>query len=176
MEKYIKHMISLGLIFIMVLAGCSSKEEDIQASKEEVEKFGEITNLINDGNFEETETKLKALYEDCSYSDEEGINKMIQYKLFYEKQNMQDEALAVVVDYIRANKNKIGNFENSNHEEHFRYAVRTLNNMLENVAEDKKEEIINDIGKDTLTEYNEQYLYPPFEMEAEAKPQRYLEY
>lgn len=95
---------------LSLAAGCSSSDDtsgESVLSEEELadnERYFEITNLINEGNYDEALTKLEERYSGVDYSDESlGGGKMIQYRLFYDEQGMYDEAATVALDYIEAN-------------------------------------------------------------------------
>lgn len=109
MKRSRRFLIS-GLIAVSLFSfyGCSSDTaaENTSMSQEQEDKndkFFEITELINAGSYDEALVKMEERYKDTDYASVDGSNKMIQYRLFYEKQGMYDEAMTVVLDYLTAN-------------------------------------------------------------------------
>ena len=60
---------------------------------ESEEKYFEITNLINDGDFDRAWTEMEELYGDTDYTGIEGFNKMNQYRLYYDTLGEYDDCL-----------------------------------------------------------------------------------
>ncbi len=107
-------LIFVGIIIVLIATviciavfSPSSNNELTVEEKAKLKSFGDITDLINAEKFDEAKVKLEELYKDVSYQDDDGVNKVNQYALFYEKQGKSKEKVSVYLDFLKANEEDI---------------------------------------------------------------------
>lgn len=124
-------------ISLFCFAGCSSSDVDSSDNSavltESEEKYFEITNLINDGDFDRAWTEMEELYGDTDYTGIEGFNKMNQYRLYYDTLGEYDEEIEVLFDYINEN----GYTENSD-DGNYDYVVDCIGDIIDYVSDENK--------------------------------------
>lgn len=99
--------------------------------------------------------KMETEYGACDYAESEGSNKMNMYRMYYLKQEMYDDAIHVIMDYVRENKlaEQIGNFEDENDENIFKYCVKEISDNYEFLSEEMQDQVMGYIGSEILQEY-----------------------
>ena len=142
-----------AILLSLSLYGC--EEKDVGPSQEE---FFAITQMIQDGEYEQAEAALEEAYGQTEYAMRpSGDNKMNQYRLFYVSQGQYDEAMTVLLDYLQANDfvNYLADVPGDTlpTEDGCVYAVVQAKGLLESVSSEMKAEATELIGQDLLDKY-----------------------
>ena len=119
------------------------------------EEFFAITELIQNGEYEQARSALDEVYAQIDYgSGSAGFNKMNQYRLYYVSQGLYDDAMTVLLDYLKANDfiNHLKEVpaDTNTLEDNCVYAIAQVKSILEFVSDEKRAEAIETIGQELL--------------------------
>ena len=148
-KRLLSAIVCFTTIALLVGCGNSAKEEQ----KKKADTFFKIADEINSGEYEKAFKDLESTYGNVDYSSEpDGDNKMIQYRLYYDKQQMYDKEMDVLLDYLQANdfKKILESKEDSVKKVDVNTAIHCADDILEKVSKAKKEKAIDIIGKENL--------------------------
>ena len=87
---------------LMIVCFCACGNESANGPTNE--EFFAITELIQNGEYEQAKSALDEAYAQTDYASvPSGYNKMNQYRLYYVSQGLYDDAMAVLLDFLEAN-------------------------------------------------------------------------
>ena len=148
-KRLLSAIVCFTTIALLVGCGNSAKEEQ----KKKADTFFKIADEINNGEYEKAFKDLESTYENVDYASEpDGDNKMLQYRFYYDKQQMYDEEMDVLIEYLQANdfENILRSKEVSVDKENVEMAIGCVSDILDKVSGDRKEKAIDIIGKENL--------------------------
>ena len=106
-----KKILFTSIICVMIIVltvGCGKSEKEKQ--KEQLAKndiYFNIVEEIKNGDYKKALSDIKSNYGDFDYSDgADGFNKMNLYRAYYDKQNMYDDEMNILLDFLKANNFK----------------------------------------------------------------------
>lgn len=139
MKKYKIYFFSGAIIAsMMCFGGCSSdnsSESSVLSEEQQAENdtFFEITDLINAGDYENALALMEERYKDTVYSEVDGMNKMNQYRLYYNAQGMYDESISVIFDFIIEN-----GYTPDSTDSDYEMAVGFIEDIIDSVSDENK--------------------------------------
>lgn len=139
------------LIITLFVGGCGDSSEKQQ--QEENQKYFETVDLIKNGDYETALNNIENLYGNADYADHlDGANKMILYHLYYHYQQRYEEEMDVLLEYLQANNfEKIMESTDENADKvSIRAAIHSVSEILDKVSADKRDEVIQIVGKTYL--------------------------
>lgn len=153
MKKIVIFLVCAALAMVC-LCSCGSESETGPTNEE----YFAITELIQSGEYEQAKSALNEAYAQTDYAAvPSGFNKMNQYHLYYVSQGLYDDAMTVLLDFLKAN-----DFENhlkevpadtNTLEDNCVYAIAQVKSILESVSNEKRAEAIEFIGQELLDKY-----------------------
>lgn len=100
MKKKI-YMLIMCMLTVSVLFGCGNDETQEQQADQGT--YFKIVDEINNGNYETAFSDIEKNYGNVDYKDpSDGMNKMLLYRLYYDTQEMFDDEMGVLLDYLKA--------------------------------------------------------------------------
>ena len=148
MKRKMVIMAAVGMSVAM-LEACGSEKES-QTNKNDT--YFEIVEEINNENYDSALLEMEDAYGTNDYTGVDGFNKMNLYRLYCEKQEMYEEEITVLLDYLQANdfETKLALEEISEEKNDIQYAVDRVKDILDKVSPSKKENAVNLIGENLL--------------------------
>lgn len=144
-------------VALMMVCLCSCSNESESENRLTNEEYFAITELIQNGEFEQAKTTMDEAYAQIDYADAGGSQKMIHYRLYYISQNLYDDAMTVLLDYLKANDfaNHLKEVpaDTSPLEDNCVHAISLVKDILESVSEEKRAEAMEVIGQELLDKY-----------------------
>jgi len=144
----------LCVLSIILLAGCGANNTDTQSNKQY--EYFDVVEMIENGDYDDAKVRIDEVYKTTDYSSVKGFNKAILMKLYYEKQKKYDEAIDEMLKaYNDGNyaKKIADGIEGTDEEIPARTIMQSINELLENVSEEKKSEVLTKIDKDIISKY-----------------------
>ena len=154
---------TICFMLVVLFVGCGKAEKEQQ--EEQLAKndtYFNIANEIKSGDCEKALSDLVSAYGSVAYSDKpEGFNKMNLYRSYYDKMEMYDKEMDVLLEFLKANdfeyvlisySEKISD-ENSD----IAFAIYMVEDIMNKVSADKKEEALKTIGQDKFDLVNKLY-------------------
>lgn len=133
----------IALCLMMVSCGSEEKIDDSIAARNY--NYFDIVDMIENEKYKEALTRINEVYFDVDYATEmDGFNKMNLLRLYYEKQELYDDAAEIVMQYIVDNKLDRYSIDDTalNHIS----AIESMETLLEKVNDVKYNELINQLG------------------------------
>ena len=156
MRKRILALFLASCMGCAILTGCGGSESAEQIAQEKREAYFEITEEINNGDYEAAEASIKEQYGNVEYSlSSDGVNKMNIYRYFYDKQEMYEEEMNVLLEFIQSCdfKNILSTEEESTEKEDVKYVIKCINETSEKVSDETRNKAIEIVGQDILDSY-----------------------
>lgn len=156
MRKRILALLLVGCMSGAILTGCGGSESEEQKAQEKREAYFEITEEINNGDYEAAEASIKELYGNVEYSlSSDGVNKMNSYRYFYDKQERYEEEMNVLLEYLQAFdfKSVLETEEVSEDKETVKFAIKQINEISEKVSDETRNKAVEIVGQDILDSY-----------------------
>jgi hypothetical protein len=104
-------------------------------------QYFDVIDMINAGNYEDARERIEEVYVSVNYDDSPAaFNKMNLLKMYYEHQELYDDAIDVVIEYGTANHYLDSQPENSTYHEHT-IVISYINSLYTKASDDKQAEI-----------------------------------
>ena len=157
---------SISILFCAItlslcLASCGGKEAEVPSNEE----YFAIVDQINNGQYEEAKAQIEELYGKFEYDGSAaGVNKMNLYRLLYDKQEMYDEEMDVLLEFLSASKYKDFLPDSKKVPEDDRapfmdlvFVVHQINRIIDKASEEKAQNAVSIVGQDILDKYGTDY-------------------
>ena len=132
MKKKI-YMLIMCMLTVSVLFGCGNDETQEQQADQGT--YFKIVDEINNGNYETAFSDIEKNYGNVDYKDpSDGMNKMLLYRLYYDTQEMFDDEMGVLLDYLKAVDFKAILAEDgiSQEKENIKTVIKSANKIIDN--------------------------------------------
>ncbi len=157
---------SISILFCVItlslcLASCGGKEAEVPSNEE----YFAIVEQINNGQYDEAKAQIEELYGKFEYDGSAaGVNKMNLYRLLYDKQEMYDEEMDVLLEFLSASKYKDFLPDSEKVPEDDRapfmdlvFVVQQINRIIDKASEEKAQNAVSIVGQDILDKYGTDY-------------------
>ncbi len=158
----------LGVIFVFKSNPDIDDEQTTNVSEEQIKKNEEYFNIVDmiySGKYVEAENKMEDIYGNISYQETDGTNKMLLYKLLYDKQELYDEEFLILIEYLQVNDiSKYTNMKKDDIENlSIRAAIDSIREIKYLISEENRQLATDVLGEKlftdkTVEEYNEEFL------------------
>ena len=118
--------------------------------------YFKIVDEINNGNYETAFSDIEKNYGNVDYKDpSDGMNKMLLYRLYYDTQEMFDDEMGVLLDYLKAVDFKAILAEDgiSQEKENIKTVIKSANKIIDKVNAENRTNAVDVIGQDNLDKY-----------------------
>lgn len=130
--------IVLGIILTETASPSPSPDEIVSQNNYQ---YFDVIDMINAGNYEGAWERIEEVYISVTYDDSPAaFNKMNLLKMYYEHQELYDDAIDVVIEYGTANHYLDSQPENSTYHEHS-IVISYINSLYTRASDDKQTEI-----------------------------------
>lgn len=153
MKKKI-YMLIMCMLTVSVLFGCGNDETQEQQADQGT--YFKIVDEINNGNYETAFSDIEKNYGNVDYKDpSDGMNKMLLYRLYYDTQEMFDDEMGVLLDYLKAVDFKAILAEDgiSQEKENIKTVIKSDNKIIDKVNAENRTNAVDVIGQDNLDKY-----------------------
>lgn len=157
---------SISILFCAItlslcLASCGGKEAEVPSNEE----YFAIVDQINNGQYDEAKAQIEELYGKFEYDGSAaGTNKLNLYRLLYDKQEMYDEEMDVLIEFFSASKYKdfLENPEKVPEDDRSRFidlvsVVKQINKIITKTSDDKAQNAVSIVAQDILDKYGTDY-------------------
>ena len=133
-------IVCIVLGIVLTETDSSSPSPDEIVSQNNYQYF-DVVDMINAGNYDDALERIEEVYVSVTYDDSSAaFNKMNLLKMYYEHQEMYDDAIDVVIEYGKANHYLDSQPKNSTYHEHS-IVVSYVNSLFARTSEEKQNEI-----------------------------------
>ena len=149
------------LAISIFLTACSGDKIEVPSNEE----YFAIVDQINNGQYDEAKAQIEELYGKFEYDGSAaGVNKMNLYRLLYDKQEMYDEEMDVLLEFLSASKYKDFLPDSEKVPEDDRapfmdlvFVVYQINRIIDKASEEKAQNAVSIVGQDILDKYGTDY-------------------
>ncbi len=157
---------SISILFCAItlslcLASCGGKEAEVPSNEE----YFAIVDQINNGQYDEAKAQIEELYGKFEYDGSAaGTNKLNLYRLLYDKQEMYDEEMDVLLEFFSSSKYKdfLPDPEKVPEDDRSRFidlvsVVEQINKIISKTSDEKAQNAVSIVGQDVLDKYGTDY-------------------
>ena len=149
------------LAISIFLTACSGDKIEVPSNEE----YFAIVDQINNGQYDEAKAQIEELYGKFEYDGSAaGTNKLNLYRLLYDKQEMYDEEMDVLLEFFSASKYKdsLANPEKVPEDDRSRFidlvsVVKQINKIITKISDNKAQNAVSIVGQDILDKYGTDY-------------------
>ena len=99
---------------------------------------------------------MEKTYGNIEYTDSEnGTNKMLIYRLYYDKQEKYEDEMNVLLEYLQIYdfREVLATEKASENKENVKFVIKRINEISEKVSDDTRNKVIKIVGQDILDSY-----------------------
>lgn len=149
-----KYILILGMLCVLMLFGCGNAEKEEQQAQRDI--YFQIVDEINNGDYSTAFSDMEKTYGNIEYTDSEnGTNKMLIYRLYYDKQEKYEDEMHVLLEYLQIYdfREVLATEEASEDKENVKFVIKDINKISEKVSDDTRNKVIEIVGQDILDSY-----------------------
>lgn len=149
-----KYILILGMLCVLMLFGCANTEKEEQQAQQDI--YFQIVDEINNGDYSTAFSDMEKTYGNIEYTDSEnGTNKMLIYRLYYDKQEKYEDEMNVLLEYLQIYdfREVLATEKASENKENVKFVIKRINEISEKVSDDTRNKVIKIVGQDILDSY-----------------------